>query len=237
MKLHFWETEYTKSLFYQPFANWEKSSDWNEDIPQYFKRLNKLRDERSFVILASTVLEYQVDRFLKCFIPEFQILITDNTSFGSKLKILRAFRIIPPHIINCTELIKNIRNEFAHNQALDKFSDTKKSNKLIAHLQLLDKYWKDYEDDMLYFKIKQDTLQKFKDIWRKALEGFRSYENNIKLFRLITEQKEFIDSLKDKSKKMETIRIKKEGREIVDSFIHGHRGSRKFNSNSENQLR
>ncbi|MBX3240812.1 MAG: hypothetical protein KIT80_23025 [Chitinophagaceae bacterium] len=218
---HFWETNPDKALFHQPFGYWEKNSDWNKDIPQYFKRLNKIKDDRSFAILASTVLEYQVDRFLKCFIPEYQILVKPNTSFDFKLNILRAFRLLPPQIVNSAELIKNIRNEFAHNQDLDNFNDVAKSTTLKTHIELLDKIWKKYETDMVYFKIDKTYLSKFKDIWRKSLEGFRSYEKNITFFRHTTEKKSFIDNLGTQSNKLEAKRVQREQELFIKQKISG----------------
>jgi len=218
---HFWETEPHKALFHQPFGYWEKNDDWNKDIPQYFQRLNKINDDRSFVILASTVLEYQVDRLLMCFIPEYQILIKPNTSFDFKLNIVRAFRLLPPQIINSAELIKNIRNEFAHNQDLDNFTDVTKSKTLKEHTNRLDKIWKKYEADMVYYKLESTYLKKFKDVWRKALEGFRSYEKNITFFRHITEKKEFINNLEVQSKELEVKRVKIEREQFIKQKIRG----------------
>lgn len=222
-KFHFWETESSRALFYQPFKYWDKNSDWNKDIPPFFDRLNKLRDDRSFVILAATVLEYQVERFLKCFIPEYQVLITPNTSFDFKLKIVRAFRLIPPQIINSAELIKNIRNEFAHNQDLDNFNDVEKSSSLKRQVDLLDKCWSKYEDDMIYFKIDPKCVNKFKDLWRKSLEGFRSYEKNVSLFRFETEKKNFIDKLMTLSEDLEKKRVADEEEKFIKHMIHGRK--------------
>lgn len=223
IKLHFVETEPSKALFYKPFKNWDKNSDWNKDIPQYFQRLNKIKDDRSFVILAATVLEYQVERFLKLFIPEYQILITLNTSFDFKLKIVRAFKLIPPQIINTAELIKNIRNEFAHNQDLDDFNDADKSSILKSHLDLLDKYWNKYEDEMVYYKTDPIYVHKFKDLWRKSLEGFRSYEKNITFLRNQIEKKDFIDGLYFQSEDLEKNRVAKEEKEFIERMIRARK--------------
>ena len=126
-------------------------------------------------------------------------MVNEKTNFHNKLKILRAFNLIPPDLINIAELLKNIRNKFAHHLYLDKFKDAKKADELVALLKLLDTYWERYKDDMVYFKIKPTTLQKYKDLWRVSLEGIRVYENNIILFRQETEKSEFIDQLKQLS--------------------------------------
>ena len=109
-------------LFTEQFAFWNKS-DWNNDIPPYFKRLNKINDDRSFVILALAVLEYQIDRFLKAFIPKYDVLIKSNTNISTKTDIIKAFNLIPTHIVDMVDLLRNIRNVFAHYLEIDGFED------------------------------------------------------------------------------------------------------------------
>ena len=77
-------------LFTEQFDFWE-SCDWNEDLPEFFDRLNEIKDDRSFVILASSVLEYQIDRFLKEFIPNHKVLINDRTNLVTKINLIKKF--------------------------------------------------------------------------------------------------------------------------------------------------
>lgn len=209
-KYQFWETDPSKALFHRPFADWDKNSDWNEDVPPYFKRLNKLTDDRAFIILAAAVLEYQIDRFLKCFIPDYKTLITDNTNFGFKIKIVKSFRLIPPQITECADLIRNIRNEFAHNLQIDNFDEMTDQTKLKKYLIDLDKICRDYKEEMHYSKNNPTYIRKFKDVWRKSFAGFRSYEKNIRLFRKMTEEKSYIDGLYLLSIEKEKERLKKQ---------------------------
>jgi len=225
MKRHsVYVAEKGESLFTVQFDSWTRL-DWNDDIPPFFKRLNKIKDDRSFVILATSVLEYQVDRYLKAFLPKPQILLNENTGFAFKIKIIQTFNHLPPQLVNFALLVNNIRNEFAHTLEIDRFTQAKKSSKLTGFLKQLDAYWNDYENDMTYYKIEPKTIQKFKDIWRVAIEGLRVYERNIKLFRQETEKSEFMDQLNSLSTKLKIDRERNELDQVMKPIYHGRNSS------------
>lgn len=205
------KSEKGDSLFTEQFHLWN-SSDWNKDLPPYFERLNKIDDDRSFVILSASVLEYQTDRFLKCFIPKYQILISTNTNFSTKINVIRAFNLIPSQIGEILDLIRNIRNDFAHNLSIDSFQDVEKSETLPVHVKELERFWKKYESQMAYWKKGSETRLLFKDIWRVSLEALRVYEDNIILFRKETENKEFMNHLMTKSEVLKSVRENSEKR-------------------------
>jgi hypothetical protein len=209
-KYRFHETDPTKALFHKPFANWDKDDDWNKNVPGYFKRLNKLTDDRAFVILAATILEYQIDSFLKCFVPDYKSLISDTTNFDLKIRIIKSFRLVPPQIIESADLIRKIRNEFAHNLQIDNFTDATEQSKLKKHLVSLDRICNEYKDEMYYSSNNPTYTKKFKDVWRRSFSGFRSYEKNILLFRKMTEDKTFIEDLYLLATKKEKERHKKQ---------------------------
>lgn len=188
-------SEKDNCLFKEQFELWTRD-DWNDDIPPFFKRLNKIDDDRSFVILATSVLEYQIERFLKIFIPKYELLINDYTNFSIKINIIRAFNLIPPQFGEMCSIIKDIRNDFAHNLEIDNFADAEKSKKLPKNLIKLKEKWLEFEDDMCYWSPEEPIRLMFKDIWRVTLEGIRVYESNVVLFRRETENEKFINSLK-----------------------------------------
>jgi hypothetical protein len=201
-------------LFTEQFAFWNKS-DWNNDIPPYFKRLNKINDDRSFVILALAVLEYQIDRFLKAFIPKYDVLIKSNTNISTKIDIIKAFNLIPTHIVDMVDLLRNIRNVFAHYLEIDGFEDEKKSKKLPNYILLMKEYKIEYNTEMPYWKDGEPIRLLFKDIWRVCLEALRIYEGNIKLFRQETEKREYINYLKSLSIELEEKRNMEEKKRVI----------------------
>ena len=201
-------------LFTEQFAFWNKS-DWNNDIPPYFKRLNKINDDRSFVILALTVLEYQIDRFLKTFIPKYDVLIKSNTNISTKIDIIKAFNLIPPQIVDMIDLLRNIRNIFAHYMEIDSFDDEKKSKKLPNYILSMKKYKLEYHSEMPYWENNKPIRLLFKDIWSVCLEALRVYEGNVKLFRQETEKREYINYLKSLSLELEEKRKIEEKKRII----------------------
>src|SRR5690554_6303 len=199
-------------LFKNQFDFWKKV-EWNEDLPQYFKRLNNIDDDRSFVILATTVLEYQIDRFLEKFIPKYDCLIDRNTSLNTKIRTIKAFNLIPSQFIEMINLIKNIRNDFAHNLTFDSFKNVPKTEKnLIKNIEKLKEHWNNYSSEMPYWQKDDNIRLLFKVIWRICLEGLRVYEINIELFRQETEKTEFIQDLHQLSTKLKIDRKKSEKR-------------------------
>ena len=207
-----------KCLFPEQFDLWERS-DWNDDLPPFFKRLNKIKDDRSFVILATSVLEYQIDRFLKAFIPNHQILINDKTNLVTKINLIRAFNLIPEHFPDMLDNIRNIRNDFAHNLKIDSFSDAGESEKLPGHVEEMKKFWDKFQNDMCYWEENKPLRLMFKDIWRVCVEGLRVFESNVRLFRQETEKKEFITYLNKLSTKLTDIRETTERENILKMYM------------------
>lgn len=181
-------------LFREQFERWERF-DWNDDMPPFFKRLNKINDDRSFVILATSVIEYQIDRFLATFIPNDRVLVNENTNLSTKINIIKAFNLIPPQFPIMLDCLRNIRNDFAHNLKIDSFLDADQSEKLPVHIAELQKLWTKFKQDMCYWKEGEPLRLMFKDIWRVSVEGLRIFESNIRLFRQETEKREFISHL------------------------------------------
>lgn len=205
-------------LFPQQFDLWEKS-DWNDDLPPFFKRLNKIEDDRSFIILATSVLEYQIDRFLKAFIPKHQILVNDKTNLVTKINIIRAFNLIPEHFPDMLDVLRNIRNDFAHNLKIDSFENENESEKLPLHIGEMRRFWNTFQKDMCYWTEGKPLRLMFKDIWRVCLEGLRVYESNIRLFRQETEKKEFINHLNKLSKELKDLRERNDREKVLKMYM------------------
>ncbi|MFI1770264.1 hypothetical protein [Thalassobellus citreus] len=205
-------------LFTEQFDSWKKF-DWNEDMPPYFKRLNEIDDDRSFVILACSVMEYQIDRFLNLFIPNPKILINNKTSLNNKILIIQAFKIIPPHFVQIMNVLRNIRNDFAHNLNIDSFLDSAKSEKLPENISEMERLWKKFESDMCYWNNGDSLRLMYKDLWQVCIEGLRVYESNIRLFRQETEKVEFINHLSKLSTELMNKREEKEQEKILKTYM------------------
>jgi hypothetical protein len=213
-----YKSDKRKCLFPEQFDLWERS-DWNDDLPPFFKRLNKIEDDRSFIILATSVLEYQIDRFLKAFIPNHQILINDKTNLVTKINLIRAFNLIPEHFPDMFDNIRNIRNDFAHNLKIDSFNDANESEKLPGHIEVMRRLWDKFQNDMCYWQKDKPLRLMFNDIWRVCVEGLRVFESNVRLFRQETEKKEFINHLNKLSMELKEKRESAERESILKMYM------------------
>ncbi|MBF04964.1 MAG: hypothetical protein CMP76_16920 [Flavobacterium sp.] len=213
-----YKSDNRKCLFPEQFELWERS-DWNDDLPPFFKRLNNIEDDRSFVILATSVLEYQIDRFLKAFIPNHQILINDKTNLFTKINLIRAFNLIPEHFPDMLDNIRKIRNDFAHNLKIDSFNDANESEKLPGHIEEMRRLWDKFQNDMCYWQNDKPLRLMFKDIWRVCVEGLRVFESNVRLFRQETEKKEFINHLNKLSMELKDIRESAERESVLKMYM------------------
>jgi len=216
-------------LFQEQFELWENPLKNRQELPEWYDRLNKLEDDRSFVILSVTIIEYQIDKFLETLIPKSQILITDKTGIFQKIKTIEAFNLIPNHFIEMIDIMRIIRNDFAHNFEIDNFEDFKKTSKLSKHVGDMQKMWKRFEEDMAYWHEGKATRYMFKDIWRKSLDGLRVFESNVKLFRQETETPEFINSLHEKSKQLKEMREKIEKESARNIVFPSRKNNQKNN--------
>lgn len=182
-------------LFPEQFDNVDITIS-NKEIPLLFKRLNKIDDDRSFVILATSIVENQIDNFLVSFIPNHKVLLDKTTNLNSKIKYIKAFNLIPEQFPEMLDLIKKIRNEFAHNLRIDSLKDLNKSEKTNQLINQMCKIWEQYKDEMTYWDKKKELRLLFKDICNICIEGLMVFEFNVKQFRSITEKKEFILKMK-----------------------------------------
>lgn len=183
-----------KCLFTKQFDLWQ-NLDWNVDLPAYLERLNKIEDDRSYVILVASILELQIDQFLETFIPDRKALIRKGTSVSNKVNVIKAFRVIPEHFILMIENILRIRNVFAHSPYIDNFIDVDKSENLQKEIEIMKSLWVSFEDNMTYWSEGDPIRLMYKDICLVCLEGLHVFESNVKLFRQETEKREFIDRL------------------------------------------
>ena len=46
-----------------------------------------------------------------------------ETTLSLKIEFLKALRLIPPHILQAADIIRRVRNEFAHSISLDRFEE------------------------------------------------------------------------------------------------------------------
>jgi hypothetical protein len=100
---HPWITNNGGQIFNQPFFDGIDLAKWNEELPDMYSRINTSKDERSFVILLSLVIEYHADKLLRIIFPGYENLCNKiEMTFSIKLNLLQckhSARYILPLVI------------------------------------------------------------------------------------------------------------------------------------------
>jgi hypothetical protein len=148
----------------------------------------------------------------------------DNRDFGfsMKLDLLSAFRVIPEHILLCADVVRLIRNEFAHNLELESLENISKrsANKLVS-------YYENTPSIGSATGIKTKNL--FESVVDIATMGIRAYEYNIRLFKETVNSKTFLSNLEQiGTERTEQTKQKPLGNEAVG---HGSLYTKKKNVN------
>ncbi|MBI9056098.1 MAG: hypothetical protein JEY96_19915 [Bacteroidales bacterium] len=171
-------------------------SKWNETISGYIKKINESVDDRAYVIFAAGLLEKQITQILQIIFPKYKYLEdVDSYTFSMKIRMLKALNLLPNHFLNFSDLVREIRNVFAHNIDIESFEDFAEHPKLLKKLRKIDAYCAEWKENLVKSNFDNKWRNKFDDIYRLALEGLFCYEENVKaLFDKIW-NKEFIKKL------------------------------------------
>ncbi len=176
------------SCFSQPFLDFHHMQAWNREVPDLFRRAEESGDDRSLALITALLLEYHIDRLLHAFLPRYQILLDrSETTFSLKADMLKALAFVPPEILRCVDVLRKIRNDFAHDLNMEDFEKISKGRKVV--LKQLNQYFtKEYDNTS---SAKKD----FKRIAYIAIIQLRMYEPNVKILREKIQDPDFISEL------------------------------------------
>ena len=195
--IHPWITISGQSILKQPFFELTDFTKWNNEMGKFYERVNETKDERSFVLLMSLIVEFHIDSIIRAFFPgNKEILINKDLTLSLKINMLKSLKILPESIFKFADLVRKIRNEFAHNIEIDKIIeliDYTKGKKLINQLN---NFCRKYDDYLKYSKYEQNNYrEKFKDIADFVNNALREYEPSVCLLREEIEKKEFLQEI------------------------------------------
>jgi hypothetical protein len=183
-----WFGEEGKSTFVEPFIDPELSPN---QLPAFLQKLEATGDQRSFVILSAVIVELYLDSLLDCIMSGYRKLAEKRDfTFSLKLSLLRALGLIPPHIVEVADLIRKVRNEFAHNFDCDHL------DRLDAGLrQAMEQRVRNlYGDREPYIT---STREMFKALTFFVLAGFSAYKPNFRILKEKLNDGSLNDSLKN----------------------------------------
>jgi hypothetical protein len=105
------------SLFYEPLG-WTQQEDLkliSGHYKEYENLVMRYGEDRLLALVGSLSLEEALDHLFAAYIPNYECL-SENRDFTLSMKIDlgRSLRLIPKHLLDAADLVRKIRNEFAH---------------------------------------------------------------------------------------------------------------------------
>lgn len=183
-----------ESLFIEPFFDKLKGSlEETFELPHLFRRIEKAGDERSLAIMTALIVENRVDEILRVFMTGYDDL-AKNKDFTMSMKtgLLSAMRMFPKHIIACADVVRQIRNDFAHNLEKESFDNVERKylDKLSALFTGI--YGKEESG-------KKTAHEKFKGIAYIAIFGLHLYKRNVQMLWKVVTSHQFAEELEAKA--------------------------------------
>ena len=159
-----------------------------EELEAYWAHYEDLTDERAIVLVGALCVEDCLDRMISAFFPASKILHENRDfTFSLKIDILQACSLIPRRILHHCDLIRSLRNDFAHNldfQTLSDLGDTKLRN--------MDQGIKSYQAD---YDFSVPYRQRFEDLVRFTCIALKVYTTQVQPMRAFIDSEDFLKSL------------------------------------------
>jgi hypothetical protein len=92
------------------------------ELDKMWAHYKDLTDDRLLTLVAALCIENSVDAVLQAFSPRFaDCLGSSDFTFSLKIEVVRSMRMLPSRILTACDLIRVIRNEFAHHLEVKEF--------------------------------------------------------------------------------------------------------------------
>jgi hypothetical protein len=112
-----------QSLFYKPIEklfNDEEAEKIGEGFDASMDKLVEIEHDRALVLTGSLIVENRLEEVLLALMPGFSKIREDTKfTFSIWIDILEAMCVLPKRILKCVNLIRKIRNAFAHGLNID----------------------------------------------------------------------------------------------------------------------
>jgi hypothetical protein len=166
-------------------------------LPELFTKTEGLSDDRLLALVTALIVEGRLDATLSSFLPRYARL-TDASDFTFSLKIalLESLAFVPPQVCSAADLLRKVRNEFAHNLDISSFDQLKpKLRSEICNLRA-SVYGVFGSDER---KPKDTFLAEFKALAFFCIVGLDAYQENLSYLRTHIETPDFVDALLKKA--------------------------------------
>jgi hypothetical protein len=105
----------------------------NSDAQNFVDEINaaikpawEARDERLVALISELLIENAIEKYLSAFSTGYnELMDKKDFTFSLKIATAKALRLSPPQIFYCADVIRKVRNEFAHNIEVKRFCNLK----------------------------------------------------------------------------------------------------------------
>lgn len=159
-----------------------------KELDAYWAHYKDLADERAVVLVGSLCVEDCLDRMINAFFPASKVLHENRDfTFSLKIDILRACKFIPSRILDHCDLIRKLRNDFAHNLGLKTLSD--RGKKFQSVVQAIESYQPSYATNV-------SPRKRFEELVALVCVALRAYTTHVESMRTFLDSQSFMESLK-----------------------------------------
>jgi len=188
-----------ETLFHVPYSNIFGN---RTDGMTVFMRMQNYKDDRSKVLLAALACEAIIDMLLREIMPGYKNSLEEEreTTLSQKIRILSAFSIVPRHLTRAADMLRAVRNAFAHDLEIDKLEDIKDKIK-----QQMFQYYT--ERGISPREGRNDLQNVFEAIAYASTAGLASYLTCVSDLNAVIRSPEFEDVLSKRSEARHQVNI------------------------------
>ncbi len=150
-----------------------------DNLDQDWMQYEGIDDHRLLSLVAGLCVERGIDELLLAFAPGFDLYEEDlDFTFSVKIKVARSMRLLPSRILTACDLIRQIRNEFAHHLEYKNFSqlDARRfRDKLLPYVEGFNKAERNKEDYEKLFKELVGFILVSLHAYKEQLHQLREY--------------------------------------------------------------
>ena len=162
-------------------------------LPELLRKTEKLEDERLLAIVTALIVEDRLDTALESFIPKYKRLLEKGDfTFSVKIALLESLALVPVRITRAADVIRRVRNEFAHHLEFERLDQLKegllrdiKGLRSAVHAQF------GPEDA----RPRASMLEEFKSLSFFVILGLDAYSENLAYLRKRIASEEFVRDL------------------------------------------
>lgn len=98
-------------------------ADIQAEVDGLWAHYRDVTDERLLALVAGLCIEKSVDALVGAIAPSFEEYRQDQAfTFSVKIRVARSLRVLPARILSTCDLVRQIRNEFAHDLQMKEFA-------------------------------------------------------------------------------------------------------------------